>query len=319
MDGWQEDGTSRGVRHVPVMLDEVLSLASALTSPSLVIDATLGAGGHAAALLEALPSVRYIGIDADPEACARSAERLQAFASRLEIINTYYDEALAMLRQRTPAPHASFMLFDLGLSMFQLGASGRGFSLAADEPLDMRFSPDAPLSAAEIVNSWREEDLADLIYKYGEERYARRIARAIVHARRTERIRTASRLAWIIGGAVPPQYRHGRIHPATRTFQALRIAVNDELGRVERAMRLALDLLAPGGILAVISFHSLEDRIVKQAFAEAAKAGRVELLWKKPREPGEAEIASNPPSRSAKLRAVQARELSATSLEGAGS
>jgi 16S rRNA (cytosine1402-N4)-methyltransferase len=305
------------------MLEEVCALAATVHPLSLYVDCTLGAGGHAEALLEAHPQLCCIGIDADPEACARAAARLSRFSDRLTVINAYYDDALADMRSAASAEKmlgagfwsqcggtgrlaASFILFDLGLSMYQLGASGRGFSFSADEPLDMRFSPDAPASAEELVNQLSELKLADLIFNYGEERYSRRIAHAIVEARKKEHIHTASRLASIVAGAVPSQYRHGHIHPATRTFQALRIAVNDELGRIERALADALDLLSPGAVCAVISFHSLEDRIVKHVFAEKAKTGRFSLEWKKPREPSEAELRRNPPSRSAKFRAIRA-------------
>jgi 16S rRNA (cytosine1402-N4)-methyltransferase len=305
------------------MLEEVCALAATVHPLSLYVDCTLGAGGHAEALLEAHPQLCCIGIDADPEACARAAARLSRFSDRLMVINAYYDDALADMRSAASAEKmlgagfwsqcggtgrlaASFILFDLGLSMYQLGASGRGFSFSADEPLDMRFSPDAPASAEELVNQLSELKLADLIFNYGEERYSRRIAHAIVEARKKEHIHTASRLASIVAGAVPSQYRHGHIHPATRTFQALRIAVNDELGRIERALADALDLLSPGAVCAVISFHSLEDRIVKHVFAEKVKTGRFSLEWKKPREPSEAELRRNPPSRSAKFRAIRA-------------
>lgn len=319
-----DDGTEF-LLHVPVMREEVCALAATVHPLSLYIDCTLGAGGHAEALLEAYPQLRCVGIDADPEACARASARLSMFSDRLLVLNAYYDDALADLKSSTSTekilgagfwsrfdgagqPKASFILFDLGLSMYQLSASGRGFSFLADEPLDMRFSPDAPASAEELVNQLSELKLADLIFNYGEERYSRRIAHAIVEARKKEHIRTASRLSSVIVDAVPPQYRHGHLHPATRTFQALRIAVNDELGRIERALNEALDLLAPGAVCAVIAFHSLEDRIVKHIFAEKVKTGRFSLEWKKPRQPSEAELRRNPPSRSAKFRAIRARE-----------
>ena len=312
--------------HVPVMLDEIRALASSVQQMRLSIDCTLGAGGHAEALLAAYPELRCIGIDADPEACARSSSRLSSYSDRLAVVNSYYDDALAALSAEGEEGaarilgenaarfldtkgkiRASFILFDLGISTYQLTASGRGFSFASDEPLDMRFSPQASLSAADIVAQYPEQRLADLIYTYGEERYSRRIARAIVAARRKERIHSAARLAEIIAEAVPVEYRHGRLHPATRTFQALRIAVNDELGRAERAIRSAIDLLERDGICAVISFHSLEDRIVKHIFAEMARGEQCSLEWKKPKEPTEEEIRRKPPSRSAKLPAIRAR------------
>ncbi len=312
--------------HIPVMIEEVRSLAARVQPMRLYIDCTLGAGGHAEALLTDHPELRCIGIDADPEACARASSRLSKFADRLLVVNSYYDEALAALLRPSSKESerllgeravrffdtrgtvsASFILFDLGISTYQLAGAGRGFSFMADEPLDMRFSPEAPLSAEDIVAQYSEQRLADLIYTYGEERYSRRIARAIVAARSKERIHSATRLAEIIAESVPPEYRHGRIHPATRTFQALRITVNDELGRAERAIRSAVDLLEHDGICAVISFHSLEDRIVKHIFAEMAHGDQFSLEWKKPKRPTEEEIRRNPPSRSAKLRAIRAR------------
>ncbi len=312
--------------HIPVMLNEIRALAASVQHLRLLIDCTLGAGGHTEALLETYPELRCIGIDADPEACARSSARLSRYGDRLAVVNSYYDEALAALASPEVsgsegilgdrAAHfldingkvsASFILFDLGISTYQLTGSGRGFSFTADEPLDMRFSSQAALSASDIIAKYSEQQLADLIYTYGEERYSRRIARAIVAARRTERIHRAARLAEIIAESVPPAYRYGRLHPATRTFQALRIAVNDELGRAERAIRSAIGLLERDGICAVISFHSLEDRIVKHIFAEMARGERFSLEWKKPKEPTEEEIRRNPPSRSAKLRVIRAR------------
>ncbi|HEY9053836.1 MAG TPA: 16S rRNA (cytosine(1402)-N(4))-methyltransferase RsmH, partial [Rectinemataceae bacterium] len=199
---------------------------------------------------------------------------------------------------------ADFILFDFGISMHQLKGSNRGFSFSADEPLDMRMSPGLERSAADIIATAREEELADLIFRFGEERLSRRIARAICEARRRSRIAGTAALASIVASAVPASYRHGRIHPATRTFQALRIAVNDELGRIERALPLAAGLLSEGGVVAIIAFHSLEDRISKR-FCRAMAQDGFEELYRSPRVPGEAEIAANPASRSAKLRALR--------------
>jgi 16S rRNA (cytosine1402-N4)-methyltransferase len=210
-------------------------------------------------------------------------------------------------------------LFDLGVSMFHFAEAGRGFGYGRDEELDMRLSPEAPRSAADILLREREEEIARIIYEYGEERLSRRIAAAIVEARRSGVVATSGRLAKIVWDAVPPAYRHGRVHPATRTFQALRIAANDELGRAERGIRAAAALLAPGGFIAVISFHSLEDRVAKRVFrelsgrapADPADGGRIasapmlELVTRKPVEPSEAEVARNPASRSAKLRVAR--------------
>lgn len=301
------DGQAPVILHKPVMRAEVLEYFGALEKPAaLVLDCTLGAGGHAEAILQAAPNVRYIGIDADPEARARSAARLAPFAERLEIRAGYFDEVLADMAAEPEPKRPDFILFDLGLSSHHYFDSRRGFSFAADEPLDMRFSPDAERSAADIVNRSREDELADLIFKYGEERYSRRIARAIVESRRGAPIRTSGVLASVIAGAVPPAYRHGRIHPATRTFQALRIAVNDELEREERGLALAAAMLAPSGILVVISFHSLEDRVAKLLCRDRGRAKGYEELCKTPRVPTNEEREANPASRSAKLRALKA-------------
>ena len=311
MGGNAVTGVDAPVVHVPVMLAEVLDLLGRVQSPSAVLDCTLGEGGHAEAILARHPSIGYVGIDADPEARERATRRLSPFAERLRIVPGYFDEALGVLLAEGGAAVAGcsakpgFALFDLGVSMYHFEGSGRGFSYQADEPLDMRLSPDAERSAADLVNGLREDELADIIYRYGEERLSRRIAKAIVEARTRSPVRSSAKLADVVRGAVPAAYRHGRIHPATRTFQALRIAVNSELARVERALPLAAELLAPGGILSVISFHSLEDRIAKLAFRALVRESGWEDLSKKPMLPSEAECAANPASRSAKLRAAR--------------
>lgn len=295
------------VVHKPVMLAEILELFETLgPSAALAVDCTLGAGGHAEALLSRFPALRYIGIDADPEARARAAARLAAFSARLEIRGGYFDEALAAWASESSFKRPDFILFDLGVSTYHYFDSNRGFSFFADEPLDMRFSPEAETTAADLVNGLKEEELADLIYQYGEERYSRKIAKTIVEARRKAPVRTSLSLASLVSSAVPPAYRHGRIHPATRTFQALRIKVNAELERAEKALRFAADMLAPGGILAVIAYHSLEDRIVKLLCREYAKTKAYEALYKTPRRPSDEECAVNPAARSAKLRALRA-------------
>jgi 16S rRNA (cytosine1402-N4)-methyltransferase len=291
------------------MLEEVLELFAGLKEKApLVLDCTLGAGGHAQAILESTPQARYIGIDADPEARQRAAGRLERFADRLEILPGFFDEVLADLAREPASRKPDFILFDLGTSTHHYQDSDRGFSFSSDQPLDMRFSPELELSAADIVNRTRENDLADLIFKYGEERNSRKVAHSIVEARKISPIRSSGVLSSVVADAFPPAARHGRIHPATRTFQALRIAVNDELGREERALATAASLVAPEGIIAVISFHSLEDRIAKHFCREYGKEKGFAELFKTPRIPSDAECARNPASRSAKLRALRAPE-----------
>ncbi|MFA6366253.1 MAG: 16S rRNA (cytosine(1402)-N(4))-methyltransferase RsmH [Candidatus Hydrogenedentales bacterium] len=303
------------ILHTPVMLAEILELFDMLGRPNaLVADCTLGAGGHAEAILSRSSDVRYVGIDADPEARERSAARLRPFADRLEIRAGYFDEVLEAWASFSGFERPDFILFDLGVSTHHYLDSRRGFSFANEEPLDMRFSPEAETSAFDLVNKMTESDLADVIYQYGEERYSRRIAKSILEARRNAPIRTSKALASIVAGAVPSSYRYGRIHPATRTFQALRIKVNNELEREEKGLASAVEMLAPGGILAVISFHSLEDRIAKQLCKDYGKNKGYEEIYKKPRIPTDAECATNPASRSAKLRALRAPSALAASV-----
>lgn len=319
-----------GIAHTPVMLEEVLSFLVPRRDGELMLDCTLGEGGHAEAFLARYPGLRYVGLDADPSIQAKARERLAAYADRMSFRLGYFDdllenwnelglgEGLGQGQLNKSAPVPSLVLFDLGISMYHFAESGRGFGYAKDEPLDMRLSPDAPRGAAELLASEREEEIARIIYEYGEERLSRRIAAAIVEARHSGGIQTTSQLSELVWNAVPPNYRHGRIHPATRTFQALRIAVNDELGRAERGIRAAAALLAPGGTIAVITFHSLEDRIAKNVLRELSgrspasaaepKAEPIlELVIKKPQEPSFEEIRRNPASRSAKLRVARRR------------
>ena len=285
---------------------------------SLMVDGTLGEGGHTEAFLTAFPNLRVIGIDADVRIQARARERLAPFGDRVIFYPGWSDVFFSEYPKDQKRPDR--ILIDLGISLFHYEKSGRGFSFRSDEPLDMRLDPSTGESAADIVNRMRESELADLIYQYGEEQYSRRIARAICAARQIAPFTTAKALAECVFTSVPVAYRHGRIHPATKTFQALRIAVNEELDRLPRLLGLALDTLAPGGRLGVITFHSLEDRIVKNYFRDRSKActcppevpickcgGKpfLELLTRKALAPSDAEIARNSPSRSAKLRVVR--------------
>ncbi len=300
-------------RHVPVLLHEVLD-GLALRPGSDVIDGTLGGGGHAQAILEATsPSGRLLGLDADGSAVTRGRQRLAQFGSRVILAQANFDQMTIVAGAYHFVPDA--ILLDLGLSSYQLDDAGRGFSFQGEGPLDMRFDSQHGRPAADLVNTLDEASLADVIYRFGEERHARRIARAIVRARPLTSTRAlATLIERTVGGS------HERIHPATRTFQALRIAVNDELGVLERVLPQAVTLLRPGGRLAVIAFHSLEDRVVKQFMQQEAKdcicppripvcvcghRASVQLITRKPIMADEHEVEMNPRSRSARLRIAQ--------------
>ena len=299
--------------HVPVLAEAVLGGCAGLElllklgeQRGVLLDCTLGGGGHSALLLEAHPGLQLIGLDRDPTARAAAAERLAPFGDRVRIVATSFGDY-------TPDQPVQAVLADLGVSSPQLDVAERGFSFRVDGPIDMRMNPEAGETAAELIDRLEENELADLIYAYGEERLSRRIARRLVAERpwngsgrgsgRSSR-RSSADLAYVIAGCFPPQARRGRIHPATRTFQALRIAVNDELGQLDRLLQRAPDWLVPGGLLAIISFHSLEDRRVKTAFLSD---DRLERLTRKPLVAEAAEAEANPRSRSAKLRLARRR------------
>jgi len=302
--------------HVPVMLDEVLhSLAP--RDGETHLDGTFGGGGYARAILESAACMVW-AIDRDPEALGRGAALVARFPGRLHLLEGSFGDMLCLLNAAGIAALDGVVL-DLGLSSFQIDDAGRGFSFRHDGPLDMRMSRSGP-SAADLVASLPEAELADTLFEFGEERLSRRIARAIVKSRAEAPITTTGQLAGLIRGVVPPS-RDG-IDPATRSFQALRIRVNDELADIERALNAAATLLNPGGRLVVVSFHSLEDRIVKRFFADAAgrapspsrhdprglaaaPAPRFKLLTARAVRPRESEIAANPRARSARLRAMQ--------------
>ncbi|WP_322487215.1 16S rRNA (cytosine(1402)-N(4))-methyltransferase RsmH [Chloroflexus sp.] len=290
-------------QHTPVLLAEVIA-ALAPRPGGCYLDATVGGGGHALAVLQAAqPGGVLLGIDADPAALAATAGRLAEVGLGQQAVLRHGSFAdLATLAAEAGFTAVDGILFDLGVSSYQLDTPERGFSFAADGPLDMRLDPTQGPTAADLVNRLSERELADIIFQYGEEHAARRIARAIVERRRSQPFHATADLAAVVARAVGG--RHGRIHPATRTFQALRIAVNHELDRLVAALPQAVALLSPGGRLAVISFHSLEDRIVKQFLrAEAAgEAPRLAIITKKPVVVSDAEVAANPRARSAKLR-----------------
>ncbi len=299
--------------HIPVMLNECMNLLNPQPGGSFA-DGTLGAGGHSAAIAEAIgPEGHLTGFDLDPEAIKIARETLAPYTDRVDIINDSY----VNLNQYVPDNSLDGFIVDLGVSSMQLDHAERGFSFHQDGPLDMRFSPDQPISAADIVNTWSEEDIADILWKYGEERKARQIAAAIGRAREQEAITTTARLRDIIMAAVGNTKE--KIHPATRSFQGIRIAVNGELDAVEAVLPAAVKALKPGGRLVVISFHSLEDRIVKQYFKTESRGclcppeqpvctcGHKAVLKELTRHPVTAddeEVRRNPRSRSAKVRAA---------------
>ena len=292
--------------HVPVMRREVVALLCPARR-QVFLDCTVGLGGHAEALLAQAPAdSRLIGLDVDRDNLDRAASRLARFQPRVKLQRANFADAKQVLDQ-SGVDAADAVLADLGLASNQLDDHRRGFSFSVDGPLDMRLDDRLEKTAGDLVNSLGETELADLIYTNGQERYSRRIARAIVSARSVQRIERTVELAGVVAGAYPRAARRSRrgVHPATRTFQALRIAVNDELGSLETLLRDLGDLLAVGGRACIISFHSLEDRRVKHAFAAMAGRGRAKVLTKKPLVPTAEEIAENPRSRSAKLRGLE--------------
>jgi 16S rRNA (cytosine1402-N4)-methyltransferase len=286
--------------HIPVLLQETLEFLN-VRPDGIYIDATVGGGGHAEAILRRLEGGKLLGIDRDPEALARASARLREFGEKVVLQRGNFAEIDA-LHAASGLPPANGMLADLGMSSWQLEDASRGFSFERSGPLDMRMDPDSPLTAADLVNRSRERDLADLIFRLGEERHSRRIARAIVKARP---IQMTTTLALVVMRAIPSRTGLRHLHPATRTFMALRMAVNQELENLEKFLSRALSVLAPSGRLVILSFHSLEDRIVKQTFHEWRREGRTQTLTRKAVRPTEEESRSNPRSRSARLRAVE--------------
>lgn len=289
--------------HKTVLLQESIE-GLAITEGDVYLDGTLGSAGHALAACG--HGAQIVGIDQDEDALARATSRLQSTCDFRLIKGSFrnMDKALDELG----ISKVNKIMLDLGLSSDQFETSGRGFTFQKNEPLLMTFKKDPSeedLTAQEIVNHWDEENIADIIYGYGEERYARKIARKIVEARENKPITTTSELVEIIKAATPSFYHHGKIHPATRTFQALRITVNDEIGALKDGLKKGFDRLEKNGRMAVISFHSIEDRIVKHFYKEKAEEGLAELITKKPITASELEKKENPRSRSAKLRIIK--------------
>lgn len=305
-------------RHLSVMPDEVLRYL-APHADGVYLDGTLGGGGHSLLILETTPGARLIGVDRDRDALAAAGERLAAHEGRATLLHGNFGDCAGLLDSIQVSAIDGFVL-DLGVSSYQLDTAERGFSFQQDAPLDMRMDRSRGETAADLVNELPEDELERIIADYGEERWAKRVAAFIVKARAEAPIDTTFRLVDIIKGAIPRAKWEDRIHPATRTFQGLRIAVNRELESLENGMRAAIDRLKPGGRGAIISFHSLEDRIVKQVFREYAagcicprqlplcvcgQQPRVRILTNKPAMATDAEIERNPRARSAKLRAIE--------------
>jgi 16S rRNA (cytosine1402-N4)-methyltransferase len=305
------------VAHTPVLLEETLRYLAPRGEGEFMVDATLGEGGHSHAFLSRFGDLRILGVDADRGALEKARERLGEFGDRIGFFNGWAQDYFGSLPLDGERPDT--ILIDLGISRYHYEESGRGFSFRKDEPLDMRIDPSRGETAAELIARLSEKDLADLLYRNAEERHSRRIARAIVERRSRGAVAGSADLAEIISRAVPPEYRRGRIHPATRSFQAIRVAVNQDLLRLLELLEGALASLKAGGRMGVISFHSLEDRGVKNFFRDKNKVcicppetpicrcgGRqVALVTRKAVSPGPEELRSNPPSRSAKLRVAE--------------
>jgi len=289
--------------HRPVLLDEVLAWLTPVPAGAWILDGTVGLGGHAAALLGRSDQSRLLGLDRDPAALELASRRLQPYAPRVVLRQADFRH-LASEAAACGVDDAHAILFDLGLSSLQLEVSGRGFSFRGDEPLDMRFDPRQPVTAADVIRRTPEPELAHLLATYGEEPAARRIARRLCAARSRAPIETTRQLAELVTAAIPPHRRPRRIHAATRTFQALRIAVNDELGSLDLALPQAARLLAPRGRFGVIAFHSLEDRLVKHAFRRFGGEGW-RVATRKPVRPSDDEVRTNPRARSARLRVLE--------------
>ena len=304
--------------HVPVLLEESIEGLN-IRPEGFYVDGTLGRGGHSEQIAQRLTSGRLLCIDRDQAAIDASAERLEPYADRITIVKANFRD-LGEILESVGAGPADGMLFDLGVSSPQLDDASRGFSYSVDAPLDMRMDKSSGMTAYELVNTWGQKELADIFFKYGEERYSRRIAAAIVQERERNPISSTLQLADVIKKAMPAAALREKQHPAKRCFQAIRIAVNDELGALSDVLEMAMDALAPGGRLAVISFHSLEDRIVKNAI-RARENGctcppglpvcvcgfkkTMRSITRKPIVPSDDELARNPRARSAKLRIAE--------------
>lgn len=293
--------------HAPVLVEEVVAFATGERADLwVVVDATVGAGGHSSALLSALgPHGRVLGLDRDPAALELAARRLSPFGDHARLVHGAYDDLEALVAEHGWG-RVDAVIYDLGVSSMQLDDAERGFSFRSDAALDMRMDPTQEISAYDIVNFYEEEELVDLLFHFGEERFGRRIAAAILAARQVKPIQTTSELASIVADAVPSAARRDK-HPARRTFQAIRIEVNRELERLGSSLPQAARVLDPGGRLVTLSYHSLEDRVVKRFINEAARdePARLRNLTKTPVTPSDPEIRENPRASAAKLRAAE--------------
>lgn len=307
--------------HIPVLLDRVLDLlapVAATQARPVFVDATLGLGGHSEAMLERFGNVVVVGIDRDPEAIDRSSSRLARFGERIILVNAVYDQIGDVLRD-AGFPSVSGVLFDLGVSSLQLDVADRGFAYAQDAPLDMRMNPTAGRSAADVLNTYSEIDLSRVLWEFGEERFAKRIARAVVAQRESHPFTTSAPLVELVRSCIPAPARRTGGNPAKRTFQALRMEVNDELGAWQRALPAALDALDVGGRVIVLAYHSLEDRFAKRTFAAAATstaprdlpvvpadmAPKFTLVTRGAEQASPSEVAANPRAKSVRLRAIE--------------
>jgi 16S rRNA (cytosine1402-N4)-methyltransferase len=292
--------------HVPVMLGEVLSFLN-LKASQTVLDATMGTGGHSHAILEKImPGGRVIGIDRDQESLDLAKKRLEEYSGCVDFVYGNFSDVDAALNNLNVS-RVDGILFDLGISSFQLDNADRGFSFQSEGPLDMRMDRNSYICAYDLLNNLNEEEISNLLKAFGQERWHNRIAHNLVMERQRRPIATTSQLSTIVVNSIPHRYRHyrHRIHPATRTFQAIRIAVNRELEALETAITKSIGFLGSGGRICVISFHSLEDRIVKLTFRRLANEGSIKIITPKPLTPNEAEIMENPSSRSSKFRVAE--------------
>lgn len=308
--------------HKSVLVKEVLNLLLPKGNDSLLVDGTMGEGGHSLAFLSKFPNLKVVGLDADSEIQAVAKLRLSSFDNRVSYYNTWSDEFFERYPVSLPKP--DLILFDLGISMYHYTKSKKGFSFNADDNIDMRLSPSLSLRAYDIINSFSLEEIKNILKDYGEERFAHQIAKNIVRERSCKKIESARELASIVYNAVPVKFRHLSIHPATKTFQSLRIKVNKELDRLPRLLQMSFAVLKVGGRLGVITFHSLEDRIVKLYFRELASSctcpasfpvckcqgrAKARVLTKKAITPTDEEVKENSAARSAKLRVVEKLEV----------